>query len=63
MPKNWNDLLALLLLIIIPGLWVGMGLKLLSLSGEIVGASIMGWTLVLQYYFRKSPNGGTDASK
>ena len=51
---DFNNLLALLtLIIIIPGLWVGLGLGWLDLPGEIVGASIMGWTLVLQYYFRK----------
>ncbi|MBA7506213.1 hypothetical protein ES706_04894 [subsurface metagenome] len=49
-----NDLLALLtLIVIIPGLWVGVGCGWLNLPGEIVGATIMGWTLVLQFYFRK----------
>lgn len=52
--KNTNDVLALLLLIvIIPGLWVGQALGALALSGQVEGATIMGWTLVLQYYFRK----------
>ena len=49
-----NDILALaILIVIIPGLWVGIGVGWLNLPGEIVGATIMGWTLVLQYYFRK----------
>ncbi len=60
MPRSWNDWLALLVLLVIPGLWIGQGLGWLALPGEVLGASIAGWTLVLQYYFRKAPpNGGT----
>jgi hypothetical protein len=55
-PQNWNDVLALgLLFFIIPALWILQGLKILELAGEVIGASIMGWTLVLQYYFRRAP--------
>ena len=51
---NVNDLLALLtLIVIIPGLWILQGRSVVTMSGEIIGATIMGWTLVLQYYFRK----------
>lgn len=51
---NINDLLALLtLVVIIPGLWVVQGLGVVNMPGEVIGATIMGWTLVLQYYFRK----------
>ncbi len=54
--RNVNDLLALLvLLVVIPALWILQGLGRLQMSGEIIGATIMGWTLVLQYYFRKAP--------
>lgn len=56
MIKKFNDLLALLTIVaIIPGLWVAAGLNALTLPGEIIGATIMGWTLVLQYYFRRKP--------
>lgn len=55
MPRNWNDVLALVLLFVIPALWVLQGLKTLELVGEVIGATIMGWTLVLQYYFRRAP--------
>ena len=52
--EGFNDLLALItLIVIIPGLWVGVGVGWLALPGEVVGATIMGWTLVLQFYFRK----------
>ena len=51
---DFNDLLALLtLIIIIPGLWVADGRGWLELAEQVQGATIMGWTLVLQYYFRK----------
>jgi hypothetical protein len=54
--QNVNDVIALLILIvIIPGLWIGQGLGGLNLPGEVLGALIMGWTLVLQYYFRRKP--------
>ncbi len=56
--KTMNDRLALLVLVVIPVLWITN--KWLNLPGEILGATIMAWTLVLQYYFRKSPpNGAT----
>lgn len=63
MPRTWNDWLALLVMLAIPGLWIGQGLGLLALPGEVLGATIAGWTLVLQYYFRKAPpsNGGQAA--
>lgn len=51
-----NDILAILvLIIIIPGLWITMGLGKITLAGEITGATIMAWGLVLQYYFRRKP--------
>lgn len=54
MIKKFNDLLALITIAgIIPGLWIAQGIGLISLPGEVIGATIMGWTLLLQYYFRK----------
>ena len=50
--RKFNDWLALLLLVgIIPGLWVSS--HWLHYPGEIIGASIMAWTIVLQYFYRK----------
>ena len=50
-----NDIIALLLLLlIIPGIWIAEGLNALELLGEIIGATIAGWTIILQYYFRKT---------
>ena len=55
MPKTWNDTLSLLLLVVIPGLWVAQGYKLITLPGEIIGALIATWTLIIQFYFRRAP--------
>ena len=56
MPKNVNDIIALaILILVIPGLWLAIGLGAVQMPGEIIGATIAAWTLVLQYYFRKSP--------
>ena len=59
--KNINDLLALLLLVVvIPAVWFLQARGIITLPGEVTGATIAGWMLVLQYYFRKSPpNGGS----
>jgi hypothetical protein len=64
--RTFRDRLALLMMIIIiPGLWVGHGLGWLKLPETIIGATIMAWTLCIQFYFRKSGpteggnNGGT----
>ena len=56
--KNFRNLLALLaMIIIIPGLWVAQGLGYLAMPGEVIGATIMGWGLILQFYFRKKSEG------
>lgn len=51
-----NSALALLLLVIvIPGLWIAQGLGKLNMPGEVSGALIAAFTLIVQYYFRKAP--------
>jgi|2_EtaG_2_1085320.scaffolds.fasta_scaffold16915_3 ABC-type iron transport system FetAB permease component len=60
MLKNQRDLLSILLgVAVIPGIWIAQGMGLLALPGEVIGATIAGETLVIQFYFRKSepPNG------
>ena len=52
MIKNFRDILALILILLIPLLWVLSSL-VMPLSGEVLGASIAVWTLVAQFYFRK----------
>lgn len=47
-PQNFNDLLAVMLIIGIVLLWV-----FATLPTEVSGALIVTWTLIVQYYFRK----------
>jgi hypothetical protein len=55
--KKINDLLALLIaVVIIPAFWILDGLKVLEVNGEVLGATIATWTLIVQYYFRKKPS-------
>ena len=58
-PRIWNDWLALLILIGVPVLWV-TGV----LNEVLIGVTSAGWTLVVQFYFRRAPaekpGGGTD---
>ena len=49
--KTFTDRMALILIILIPAMWVAQ--KWLNLPETVLGATIMGWTLILQFYFRK----------
>ena len=51
--KTFNDTLALVLLVGLPGLWLAN--KWLPLPGEVTGATIAAFTLVIQFYFRRMP--------
>lgn len=54
MIKGINDLLALLVTVLVfPVLWVLDGCGVISLPGEVLGATIAVFTLIVQYYFRK----------
>jgi hypothetical protein len=53
---NFNDTLALVLIAGLPALWLSS--KWLPVPGEVLGATIAGWMLVVQFYFRKAQNGG-----
>ena len=57
--KTFNDRLAILIIVGLPILWAFVGLGKLVMPGEIIGATIAGWTLTLQFYFRKAPENGT----
>ena len=49
--ERFNDTLALVMLIGVPVLWIAS--SWLTLPGEVVGATIAGWMLVVQFYFRR----------
>jgi hypothetical protein len=52
-PRNFNDTLCLILILLIVSFWFLTGLKVLELPAEVTGALIVTWTLLVQYYFRK----------
>ena len=49
--KGFNDTLALIFGVGIPGLWVLN--HWYPMPSEAVGASIAGWTMIIVHYFRK----------
>ena len=53
--KTWNDRLSLILVVGIPCLWVADGLLKLNLNELVLGATILAWGNVVQYYFRRAP--------
>jgi hypothetical protein len=52
-PQNFNDLLALLLVFVIPAMWLLQAVKHLDMPSEVNGGLLVTWTLIIQYYFRK----------
>lgn len=55
MIKNFRDLLALLVgVIVFPGLWALQGLGIVAIPEGVIGATIAIETLIAQFYFRKS---------
>jgi len=55
LPQNWNDTIALILILIIPTIWVLCGGGIIQIEDAVSGALIVTWTMVVQYYFRKAP--------
>ena len=53
--KAFNDRLALLVLIGIPVLWLLDGKGWVTLNPQVMGALILSWGIVIQYYFRRAP--------
>jgi len=56
-PQSFNDFLCLILILLIVMLWILSGSGKLELSAEVIGALIVTWTLLVQYYFRKKQPG------
>ena len=53
--KNFRNLLALLVgVVIFPAIWIMQGLGMLTLPGEVIGATIAIETLIAQFYWRKA---------
>lgn len=49
-------LAALCIIVVIPMLWVTHACGLLTLPGEIIGATIMAWGTIVTFYFEKKDN-------
>lgn len=58
LPRNWNDYLALIIIVGTPALWV-----FANLNEIVLGATISVYTLVAQYYFRRAPDPTTQADR
>lgn len=59
-PQNFNDFLALILIVLIVGLWVMQGLTTVALREDVNGALVVLFTLVVQFYFRRAPPNGKE---
>jgi hypothetical protein len=53
LPRNWNDMLSIAVIVGLPLYW-----WLASPNEMVTGATIAGFTLTIQYYFRRAPEGG-----
>ena len=61
--KSFNDRMALFVMACIITLWILNGIDsdgkpLVSLNDTVIGATIMAFTMVLTYYFRRKPPNG-----
>ncbi len=52
-PQNFNDLLALILVFLIPAIWMIQGFGKVTMPPEVNGGLLVTWTLIIQFYFRK----------
>jgi len=61
MIKKFNDTMAIIVVGAIFALWILQGIDVVTLPGEVIGATIAGFTLIIQFYFRRNPpsNGNT----
>lgn len=50
--KTFNDRLALVSLVLIVALWIGQ--RWIQLPEGVIGATILQFGLILQFYFRKA---------
>ena len=53
--KTWNDQISLALIVGLPAMWAATAVFNVPLQEAVMGATIAMWSLVVQYYFRRSP--------
>ena len=51
--KNWNDQLSIFIIFIVPAMWILSAFH--PLNEQAMGASILAWGMVIQFYFRRAP--------
>jgi hypothetical protein len=54
LPQDFNDFLCLFVLGAIFTLWLLEGFKLVQIDREVIGATIAFFTIIGQFYYRKS---------
>jgi len=64
--KRFNDRLALIVVLLLVGVWIGDAVIKNTFDQQVIGASILAFGMIIQFYFRrKEPpengdqNGGT----
>ena len=57
-PRTFNDLLALVLMGLIFGVWVLQGRGWLNLPEAVLGGLLTTFALIVQFYFRRAPPNG-----
>lgn len=55
-PQNFNDFLALVLIVLIVTLWIVQGASKVILREDVNGALVVIFTLIIQHYYRKAPS-------
>jgi len=60
LPRTFNDVLALILIFMIPGLWCVDGHWNIEIGEQVEGALILSWGIIGQYYFRRKPPDNKD---
>lgn len=52
-PKSWNDALSVPVIVLLPLMLVFVYANGIPLPEIVIGALVAGWTLAVQFYYRK----------
>jgi hypothetical protein len=57
-PKNWNDVLSVVVLVLIVGVWLILSRTGLAVEqqGLIIGAGVVWIGQIISYYYRRTPS-------
>ncbi len=60
MPKNFRDVLAIMVgVVVFPGMWLLAGFGVAHFPENIIGATLVLEPLIIQFYFRKKDTEST----